>query len=215
MVARSMDVLRKALVPGLAAVALAVGGCGDSGETGKDTAAIRNVVNQFALANDARACDLLTDDALRNVYGGFTQDLRRQQQLDSPLGADTTYAATLTPENIDAYRAEGFCTIVTMSLIRGRAQNAAVPQALAYYQRLQRDSRLLYTVSPFKPGRKPVPLHFDFSYDYYPTAYHRPGAIVDVYRLNSCSEKTGRVPAKPFGDTGLQKGVGTSYLPAP
>ena len=42
-----------------------------------------------------------------------------------------------------------------------------------------------------------------------------PGAIVDVYRLNNCSEKTGRVPAKPFGDTGLQKGVGTSYLPAP
>ena len=146
---------------------------------------------------------------------GFVQDIRRQQQLDAPLGADTTYAATLTPQNIEAYRSEGFCYVVTMSVIRGRAENAQVPQALAYYRRLERESQLVLSASPFKKGRKPVPLHFDFSYDYYPTAYHRPGAIVDVYRLNNCSEKTGRVPAKPFGDTGLQKGVGTSYLRAP
>jgi hypothetical protein len=147
----------------------------------------------------------------RQFVRGFTQDIRRQQQLDSPLGADTTYAATLDPQNIDAYRAQGFCTVVTMSLIRGRAENASVPQALAYYQRLQRESRLVYSVSPFKPGRKPVPLHYDLSYNYYPTAYQRPGAIVDVYRLDNCTQGTRRVPAHPFGDTGLDKGIGTSF----
>ena len=64
----------------------------------------------------------------RQFVRGFVQDIRRQQQLDAPLGADTTYAATLTPQNIEAYRSEGFCYVVTMSVIRGRAENAQVPQ---------------------------------------------------------------------------------------
>ena len=77
-----------------------------------------------------------------------------------------------------------------------------------------RESKLVYTISPFKPGRRPVPLHYDFSYDYYPTAYQRPGAIVDVYRLSNCSQATGRVPSVPYGNVGLQKGIGTSYKAA-
>lgn len=141
---------------------------------------------------------------------GFVNDLRRQKAFDSPLGADTTYASTLTPDLIDAYRGAGFCLVMTNSLIRGRAENAKLPEALAYYQRLQRESTLIYHLSPFKPGRKPVPLHYDFSYDYYPTAYYRPGGIIDIYRLNNCKQQNGRVPQRPYGDAGLEKGVGTS-----
>jgi hypothetical protein len=102
---------------------------------------------------------------------------------------------------------------MTNSLTRGRAENAHVPNALAYYKRLERESTLLYHVSPFKPGRKPVPLNFDLSYNYYPTAYYRPGGIVDVYRLGNCTERYGHVPARPYGVSGLQKGVGSSYGP--
>jgi 4-amino-4-deoxy-L-arabinose transferase-like glycosyltransferase len=153
-------------------------------------------------------------DGGRQFVQGFVRDLRRQQKIDAPLGADTTYAATLTPANIDAYRSEGFCLVMTNSLTRGRAENAKVPKALAYYQRLERESDHIFHVSPFKPGRRAVPLHFDFSYNYYPTAYYRPGGIVDVYRLHNCTQKTGRVAEHPYGVSGLQKGVGSSYRPA-
>jgi hypothetical protein len=144
---------------------------------------------------------------------GFTQDLRRQSALDAPNGADTTYAATLSPDQIDTYRSTGFCLVMTTSLIRGRAENAAVPAALAYYHRLERESTLLFHASPYKPGRKPVPLHYDFSYDYYPTAYYRPGGEVDIYRLNNCTQGRKRVPQRPYGTSGLDKGIGTSLPP--
>ena len=147
----------------------------------------------------------------RQFVQGFIKDLRRQQVIDAPLGADTTYAASLTPDNIDAYRSAGFCLVMTNSLTRGRAENAKVPQALAYYQRLERESDHVFHASPFKPGRKAVPLHFDFSYDYYPTAYHRPGGIVDIYRLHNCKQGFKRVKLHPYGNVGLQKGVGSSY----
>ncbi|MEA2459368.1 MAG: hypothetical protein QOC95_2340 [Thermoleophilaceae bacterium] len=150
-------------------------------------------------------------DPGRQFVQGFIKDLRRQQVIDAPLGADTTYAASLSPDNIDAYRSAGFCVVMTNSLTRGRAENAHVPQALAYYQRLERESKHLLHITPYKPGRAPVPLHFDFSYDYYPTAYYRPGGVVDVYQLNNCKQGTGRVAQTPYGDTGLQKGVGSSY----
>jgi hypothetical protein len=150
----------------------------------------------------------------RQFVQGFVRDLRRQQKIDAPLGADTTYAATLTPSNVDAYRSAGFCLVMTNSLTRGRAENAHVGPALAYYRRLVSESRHLLHLTPFKRGRRPVPLHFDFSYDYYPTAYYRPGGIVDVYQLRGCKQQTGRVPEKPYGVSGLQKGVGSSYFPA-
>jgi 4-amino-4-deoxy-L-arabinose transferase-like glycosyltransferase len=149
----------------------------------------------------------------RQFVQGFVRDLRRQQKIDAPLGADTTYAATLTPSNIDDYRSAGFCLVMTNSLTRGRAENAHVPKALAYYRRLERESTHLLHLSPFKPGRAPVPLHFDFSYNYYPTAYERPGGIVDVYRLKDCKQQEGRLPEHPYGVSGLQKGVGSSYFP--
>jgi 4-amino-4-deoxy-L-arabinose transferase-like glycosyltransferase len=147
----------------------------------------------------------------RQFVQGFVRDLRRQQQIDAPLGADTTYASILTPSQIDDYRAAGYCLVMTNSLTRGRAENSRVPRALAYYQRLERESDHLLHLSPFKPGRKPVPLHFDFSYNYYPTAYYRPGGIVDVYRLRNCRQGYGRVPEHPYGFSGLQKGVGSAY----
>jgi 4-amino-4-deoxy-L-arabinose transferase-like glycosyltransferase len=151
----------------------------------------------------------------RQFVQGFVRDLRRQQKIDAPLGADTTYAASLSADNIDAYRSAGFCLVMTNSLTRGRAENAQVPQALAYYKRLEAESKHLLHISPFKPGRSAVPLHFDFSYDYYPTAYYRPGGIVDIYRLNNCRQGYTRVIQHPYGFKGLQKGVGSAYRPKP
>ena len=145
---------------------------------------------------------------------GFTNDLRREQLFDAPLGADTTYSAGLTPQLIDLFRENGFCLVMTNSLIRGRAENAQVPEALAYYQRLERESDKIFHVSPFEKGADPVPLHYDFSYNYYPTAYRRMGGIIDIYRLRDCKQGYKRVPERPYGMKGLQKGVGTSLPPS-
>ena len=60
--------MRKCLAALRAAVAVA--GCGDD-KSGVDVAQIRSVVNQFATASNAHACDLLSPNALQDVYGGF------------------------------------------------------------------------------------------------------------------------------------------------
>jgi hypothetical protein len=143
---------------------------------------------------------------------GFIRDIRRQAGADAPEGTNSTYANTLRPGLIDEYRKTGFCLVATMSVIRGRAENAALPEALAYYRRLRSESTQILHVTPYKRGRRPVPLHYDFSYDYYPTAYYRPGPEVRLYRLHGCRQQTGKVPIFPIGTRGLEKGEGTSYF---
>jgi hypothetical protein len=149
----------------------------------------------------------------RQFVRGFVRDVRRRVVLDAPEGADTTYAATLTPDLIDLYRQQGFCLVMTMSVIRGRAENAKVPQALAYYDRLERESKRIFYVSPYDEGAEKVDLHYDFSYNYYPTAFARPGPEIGIYQLDNCTQKTGKVKVGPLGTKGLDKGVATSYRP--
>jgi hypothetical protein len=148
----------------------------------------------------------------RQFVRGFIRDIRRAQNVDAPDGTSLTYAASLDPAVIDQYRQKGFCLVETMSLIRGRAENAKVPGALAYYKRLENESKLVFQASPFDKGAKPVPLHFDFSYDYYPSAYYRPGPEVKIYKLNNCRQQFGKVPNAPAGTKGLDKGIGTSFV---
>jgi hypothetical protein len=148
----------------------------------------------------------------RQFVRGFIRDIRRAANIDAPDGVTTTYASTLNPAAIDQYRSKGFCLVATMSLIRGRAENAKVPDALAYYNRLERESKQVFTISPFRAGEKPVPLHFDFSYNYYNHAYYRPGPVVRIYELNNCKQATGKVPNEPVGTKGLDKGIGSSFI---
>jgi hypothetical protein len=148
----------------------------------------------------------------RQFVRGFIRDIRRAANVDAPDGLSLTYASTLNPEVIDQYRSKGFCLVVTMSLIRGRAENAKVPGALKYYDRLERESDLVYQASPYDKGAKPVPLHFDFSYNYYPRAFNRPGPEIKVYKLHNCRQQFGKVPNEPVGSRGLDKGIGSSFV---
>jgi hypothetical protein len=101
------------------------------------------------------------------------------------------YPALLKPAYIDSYRRAGFCQVMTMSLIKGRAEVAKLPQALAYYDELAKQSKAVYHVDPYKPGATPVRFDFDFSYNYYPTAFDRPGPEITIYRLRNCKQKYG------------------------
>jgi hypothetical protein len=95
------------------------------------------------------------------------------------------YERSLQPALLDRYASAGFCWIVLGSLQAGRAfaDPTAAPNAVAYYAALADRSRLVYHVSPFAHGDHPVPFSFDWSTDYYPHQYSRPGPEMSVYRL--------------------------------
>jgi hypothetical protein len=96
------------------------------------------------------------------------------------------YERTLAPALIGYYEAHRYCWVVSGSTQSGRAfaDPAAVPQAIAYYRELARQGEVVYRASPYARGHGPVPFGFDWSFDYYPLAYHRPGPQITVYRLH-------------------------------
>ncbi len=95
------------------------------------------------------------------------------------------YERTLRPSLLNQYVRQGYCWVLTGSLQAGRAfaEPGLARGAIAYYAALARRGRLVYRVSPFAPGARPVPFNFDFSIDYYPSAYRLPGPEISVYRL--------------------------------
>jgi len=58
-----------------------------------------------------------------------------------------------------------------------------VPNAIRYYRELGRRGELVHKVDPYRAGHGPVDFSFDWSFDYYPLAYERPGPTIVVYRL--------------------------------
>jgi hypothetical protein len=95
------------------------------------------------------------------------------------------YERTLRPELLDEYVQSGHCWVVVGSLQAGRAfaQPNLARGAIAYYAALAERGRLVFRASPFASGARPVPFNFDWSIDYYPRQYHRPGPEMSVYRL--------------------------------
>jgi hypothetical protein len=95
------------------------------------------------------------------------------------------YETTLWPGLIALYEQAQFCWVITGSTQMGRAfaQPDKVPQAVAYYQALAREGKLVFTSSPYSPGATPPPFNFDWTFDYYPSSFQRPGQVMQVYRL--------------------------------
>jgi dolichyl-phosphate-mannose-protein mannosyltransferase len=97
-----------------------------------------------------------------------------------------SYETTLAPSLIGYYLANHYCWVVSGSTQSGRAfaDPRAVPHAIAYYRALARHGEVVFRASPYGAGEKPVKFDFDWSFDYYPLAYHRPGPVMTVYRLH-------------------------------
>ncbi|MFZ0386511.1 MAG: glycosyltransferase family 39 protein [Solirubrobacteraceae bacterium] len=95
------------------------------------------------------------------------------------------YERSLRPELLTEYAKADYCWVAIGSLQAGRsfAQPKIAPQAIAYYAQLANDAKLVYHVSPFSTNKRAVPFSFDWSIDYYPTQYVRPGPEMSVYRL--------------------------------
>jgi hypothetical protein len=96
------------------------------------------------------------------------------------------YERTLYPALIDRYVANGYCWVVVGSTQRGRAeaQPSVVPRAIEYYRALEQRSKLAFEASPYRTGSGPVKFNFDWTFDYYPRAYERPGPVMQIYRLS-------------------------------
>jgi hypothetical protein len=96
------------------------------------------------------------------------------------------YERTLYPALIDNYVKRGYCWVVVGSTQRGRAeaQPEVVPRAIEYYRALEQRSQLAFEASPYRRGSGPVKFNFDWTFDYYPLAYDRPGPVMQVYRLS-------------------------------
>jgi dolichyl-phosphate-mannose-protein mannosyltransferase len=95
------------------------------------------------------------------------------------------YERITRPALIGSYERGGYCWVVIGSTQYGRALASPeqVPRALRYYRSLARHGDLVYRVDPYKDGRGPVEFNFDWSFDFYPMAFERPGPTVIVYRL--------------------------------
>ncbi len=105
------------------------------------------------------------------------------------------YERTLSPALIGYYEAHGYCIVVSGSTQSGRvvADPSEAPLAVAYYRALERQAEVLFRASPYGRGEGPVGFGFDWSFDYYPLAYHRPGPTITVYRLlgGRCARRAG------------------------
>ncbi len=100
------------------------------------------------------------------------------------IGAEN-YVRTLDPGLITAYARAGYCYVVSGSTQAGRAlvTPAAAPAANAYYRELRARAQLVFHASPYRAGARAVRFDFDWSFDYYPLAYVRPGPEIWIYRL--------------------------------
>lgn len=97
------------------------------------------------------------------------------------------------PADVDTYRDLGACYVVSQNTYRERMEARNRTIAAAYYQRLSEASDSVRTFSPFRTGTS-VPLHFDWSFDYYPDQFVRPGTEVTIYRLRDCEASVTAFP---------------------
>ena len=118
------------------------------------------------------------------------------------LGGESAYARYLSPRLVDSYIEHRYCWVVVSSNYWGLALSDPVisQRAASYYAALQRRGTLRFSASPWGdisspggPGEDKVAFDFDFSYDFYPLAYDRPGPMVHVYELHG--GRCGRAPA--------------------
>ncbi|HEY3864638.1 MAG TPA: glycosyltransferase family 39 protein [Solirubrobacteraceae bacterium] len=108
------------------------------------------------------------------------------------------YELALGPALVGYYERHGYCWVVSGYTQSGRAaaDPRRVPDAIAYYRELERQGEVVYHVSPYNSaGKDDVAFNFDWTFDYYPLAFHRPGPEMTVYRLHGgrCASIAGQI----------------------
>ena len=160
----------------------------------------REIARQWLAENEPRELRIIIEPAVPERYYWPVIDGRPQKRERAQFIGDyirdirethVEYGRTLRPDVLERYRRQGYCMVMTMGLIRGRADTAGDEQALAYYERLERESDVVFAVSPFRADEDPAEFSFDLSYSYYSPAYERPGPDIRIYRLRDCEQRLG------------------------
>jgi hypothetical protein len=155
----------------------------------KDTKIVAEPVSPDAWARDVGRFNYATPDGGRwSKYHSLELVIAPDGTLVGETGRTVgieDYERTLAPALIGSYERQSYCWVIVGSTQRGRAlaEPGAVPLAVAYYRALASQGRVVYRVSPYASGAHPVGFNFDWSFDYYPMAYHRPGPEMTIYRL--------------------------------
>ncbi len=159
----------------------------------------RTLTREWMLAHIPAGAPIVVEPVSPNVWG---ERWNKYPSLISRIAANGAltgqerlvgiedYERTLSPSLVGYYERHGYCWVVRASTESGRAfadrskiGQPAVPLATAYYRVLGRHAEVVYRASPYASGQQPVPFGFDWSFDYYPSAYERPGPAMTVYRL--------------------------------
>ena len=80
----------------------------------------------------------------------------------------------------------GYCFVVVGSTQKGRGLKAGLRSSRRYYAALDEASEETVTFSPYRDGADPVEFSYDFSFNYAPRAFERPGPVVEIHRLRDC-----------------------------
>jgi 4-amino-4-deoxy-L-arabinose transferase-like glycosyltransferase len=166
----------------------------------------RNLTRAWMVSHVPRGARIVLEPVVLSSWiegGGARAGAKRWQKypaLESVLAPDGTlapqtvhpvaledYETTLGPALIGWYERQGYCWVITGSTESGRAfvDQSAAPLAIAYYRALAAQAEVAYSVSPYSSGSSPPGFNFDWSFDYYPLAFHRPGPEMTVYRLRN------------------------------
>lgn len=94
------------------------------------------------------------------------------------------FERTARPSLLRRYIATSHCWVMTGSWQYGRAfdQPEEVPRAVRYYRELVRRGVPVFSSLPYERQAE-VGFNFDWTFDYYPLAYDRPGPEVFIYRI--------------------------------
>ena len=155
----------------------------------KDAKIVAEPVSPDVWARDMGQFNPATSDGGRWSKYPSLEEVFLNGELVGPTGETVgieDYERTLRPALIGYYEREGYCWVIVGSTQQDRAlaEPKAVPEAVAYYRALEREGQVVYRVSPYAKGAGPVAFNFDWSFDYYPLAYHRPGPEMTVYHLS-------------------------------
>jgi hypothetical protein len=155
----------------------------------------RILMRSYLFAHFPRKTRLVVDPAIPRYFfrGHFAKGFGPPPKTPTlQWGTPTRYLLSRSPAIIERYRKTGHCVVVSMSAVRDRAFLDHMQGAIAYYDALPREGKLIFRASPYAPGAKPVPFNFDFSTTLFlPSAYARPGPDINIYRLNRCRQQYG------------------------
>ena len=115
---------------------------------------------------------------------------------EHPAPAAARFIRSRRPALIDRYRATGHCVVVSFGSVRRRIESHPVPEAEAYYRRLEAESTVIFKRDPYRAGGRRPPFDLDQTlWLYYSPIFERPGPEAVVYRLDHCRpERTAPQP---------------------